>query len=96
MKGNMFTTKKAGLITKLLVCILLAYTVYMLINMQGRICSVNEEVIGLNQQVEAQIQRNAALAEAIENSSDENHKMDVAREKLGLVVPGEKVFEIAD
>ncbi len=96
MKGNMFTTKKAGLITKLLVCILLAYTAYMLINMQGRIRSVNEEVIGLNQQVEAQIQRNAALAEAIENSSDENHKMDVAREKLGLVVPGEKVFEIAD
>jgi cell division protein FtsB len=46
----------------------------------------------LTRQVAAQIQVNADLADAIEHSDDRDRKEDVAREKLGLVAPGEIIF----
>lgn len=96
MKGNLFTTKKAGLLTKIVIFVLLAYTVYMMIHMQNQISEANAEVSGLSQQVEAQIQRNAELTDAIVNSDDIEQKKDIARERLGLLEPGEKIFNFTE
>lgn len=92
----MLRTKKAGLLTKIVVFILLAYGIFSLLNLNRQITLAKDEYASLSQQTEAQRQRNAELSDAIENSSDPEHRKDIAREKLGLLEPGEKVFEITD
>jgi cell division protein FtsL len=88
----MAKTKKAGLLTKIVVLALLVYLATTLLNLQGRIASVQAERDSLTQQVTTQSQRNTQLEDAIENRDDPERINDVAREKLGLVAPGEKVF----
>ena len=48
------------------------------------------------EQVAAQKQVNADLADAVENSGDPARQSDIARDKLGLVEPGEYVFYFTD
>ena len=93
---KLFNAKKAGLLTKLVVFILLIYMTSSLMNMNTRIASAQESVGTLQQQVENQHQRNAELGEAIENSDDPDHRKDIARQKLELLEPGEKVFYFTD
>ncbi len=88
----MAQTKKAGFLTKIVVMVLLIYLATTLLDLRGRITSVRAERNALTQQVAAQSQRNAELADAVDNSNDPERISDVAREKLGLVEPGEKVF----
>ena len=96
MKGNLFILKKAGFLSKIVVAVLLVYIIYMMVLMQGRITAANDEVSSLTQQVETQIQRNAELDNAIVNSNDIEQQMDIARERLGLLAPGEKVFNFTE
>ena len=44
----------------------------------------------------AQKQVNADLADAVANSGDPERQADIARDKLGLVEPGEYVFYFTD
>lgn len=88
----MAKTKKAGFLTKIVVLALLIYMATALLDLRGLILSAREERDALEQQVADQSQRNAELADAVENSGDPGRVGDVAREKLGLVEPGEKVF----
>ena len=46
--------------------------------------------------MEEQKQINADLADAVENSNDPERQADLARDKLGLVEPGEYVFRFTD
>ena len=43
-----------------------------------------------------QTQANTELSTAIENRNDPSYLEDVARERLGLVAPNDRVFYIAD
>ena len=90
----MIRTKKAGLLTKLVVLALLIYLAIALLNLQGRIRQTQAERDSLSRQVAEQTQTNADLAEDIANPDDPDRIADIARDKLGLVVPGEKVFII--
>ena len=92
----MIKTKKAGLLTKIVVLALLTYSVIALWNLNSRIVHAKDEVATLKQQVETQNQQNTELIDAIENSNDPEHRKDIARQKLGLLEPGEKVFYITD
>jgi len=92
----MFKPKKAGLLTKIVVFVLMAYAVVALWNLNSRIAHAKDEVTTLKQQVEDQVQQNAELSDAIKNSDDPEHRKDIARQKLGLLEPGEKVFYITD
>ena len=42
------------------------------------------------------LQTNTELSNAIENRDDPSYVEDIAREKLGLVAPNDRVFNIAD
>ena len=85
-------TKKAGLLTKLVILALLIYLATSLLNLQGRIRETQAERDTLSRQVAEQTQVNADLAEDVANPDDP----DIARDKLGLVVPGEKVIVITN
>ncbi|MCC2259429.1 cell division protein FtsL [Intestinimonas aquisgranensis] len=89
-------TKKAGLLTKLVILALLIYLATSLLNLQSRIRQTQAERDALSRQVAEQTQVNADLAEDVANPDDPDRIADIARDKLGLVVPGEKVIVITN
>ena len=89
-------TKKAGLLTKLVILALLIYLATSLLDLQGRIRETQAERDALSRQVAEQTQVNADLAEDVANPDDPDRIADIARDKLGLVVPVEKVIVITN
>ena len=83
--------KRAGLLTKLVVIVLLVYLATSLLNLQGQIQTVQEEREELSQQVEEQRLANQQLQDALENSDDPETLERVAREK-GYVKEGETLY----
>lgn len=83
---------RAGLLTKLLILVLLIVAAVSLLTLNDRVEKATAENKELAHQVALQTQINADLADAIEHSDDLDRISDVAREKLGLVMPGEIIF----
>ena len=83
--------KRAGLLTKLVIVVLLVYLATSLLDLRGQIQSVQEERDTLEQQVEEQRLANKQLEDAIENSDDPETLERVAREK-GYVKEGETLY----
>ena len=92
----MFQSKKVGLLAKIILLILLAYMIFTLVSVRQKIADANAAVETLTQQVSDQTQTNTELSNAIENRDDPSYVEDIAREKLGLVAPNDRVFNIAD
>lgn len=85
-------TKKAGLLTKLVVLALLIYLSITLLDLRGQIRDAEAERDARQQEVDQQMQSNLALSSMLEKSDDPEALEDLARDRLGLVEPGEKVF----
>ena len=85
-------TKKASLLTKLVVLALLIGAATGLLNLRQQILTAQSDLAEAEAQVAAQKQVNADLSDAVENSDDP----DIARGKLGLVEPGEYIFRFTD
>lgn len=92
----MVRTKKAGLLTKIVVLALLIYMATALLNLQGQLKTARAEQDSLSRQLTAQTQTNADLADAVADPDDPDRIADIARDKLGLVAPGEKVFVVTN
>ncbi len=84
--------KRAGMLTKLLLAILLAATVTTFLNLQVQARELAEQQAVLERQNARQRQENEALAAAIADKDDPARIADVARERLGYVAPGEIGF----
>lgn len=85
-------TKKAGLLTKLVVLALLIYLSITLLDLRSQIQDAEAERDAKQQEVDQLTQSNLALSSMLEQSDDPDALEDLAREELGLVKPGEKVF----
>lgn len=92
----MFHSKKVGLLGRILLVLILAYMVYMLVSVRQEISAARTEVETLTEQVAEQEQYNTELSNAIENRDNPDFVEDIAREKLGLVSPSDRVFYITD
>ena len=64
----------------------------LLLSLNGKLTAARSELDLVKAQVTAQTQRNADLAEDVANADDPQRQEDIARDKLDLVIPGEKVF----
>ena len=84
--------KKAGLATKLVILILLIAVALALLSVREQLQTAQEQLDEVTRQVRAQTEINAGLAEDIANSGDAGRIEDIAREKLDLVEPDERVF----
>ena len=89
-------TKKASLLTKLVVLALLIGAATGLLNLRQLILTAQSDLAEAEAQVAAQKQVNADLSDAVENSDDPDRQADIARGKLGLVEPGEYIFRFTD
>lgn len=92
----MIRAKKVGLLVKIALLILLAYLIITLVNVRQQIGDAHAAIETLTEQVNDQTQANTELSNAIENRNDPSYLEDVARERLGLVAPNDRVFYIAD
>ncbi len=84
--------KRAGMLTKLLILILLVATVTTYLNLRKELRVLTAQQATLERRNEKQSQENDALAAAIEQKDDPERIAEVARERLGYVAPGEYVF----
>jgi cell division protein FtsL len=91
MKANI-KLKRAGFLTKIVVAILLVYMAITLLNLRSKIRDAEAELETYQTKIEAQQQLNAQLQSDVENGTAEDELEAIARYKLGLVAPGEKVF----
>ena len=92
----MLRAKKVGLLVKIALLILLAYLIITLVNVRQQIGDAHAAIETLTEQVNDQTQANTELSNAIENRNDPSYLEDVARERLGLVAPNDRVFYFAD
>ena len=87
--------KKAGLATKLVVLILLLAVSLALLSVRAQLQTAQDEFAQLEKQERSLIEVIAGLTEDIESRNDPDKIADIAREKLNLVEPGERVFAAA-
>ena len=92
----MLRAKKVGLLVKIALLILLAYLIITLVNVRQQIGDAHAAIETLTEQVNDQTPANTELSNAIANRNDPSYLEDVARERLGLVAPNDRVFYIAD
>ena len=88
--------KKASLLSKVVILALLIGAATGLLSMRSQLQTAQDDLADAQKQVEEQKQINADLADAVENSNDPERQADLARDKLGLVEPGEYVFRFTD
>mgnify|MGYP000843015612 CR=1 FL=1 len=84
--------KKAGIFTTLVIAVLMLYAVISLVMVHRQTRQLQDRAAVLQQQVSDMTQSNAELQYQIDHSDDDDMIESVAREKLGLVKPGEKIF----
>ncbi len=84
--------RRASWLTMIVVMGLIAYAVIALMNMRTKVAAATEMESELRHQVEQIQEENAALQYAIDNRYDDKTIEDIARDKLGLVLPDEKIF----
>ncbi len=85
-------TKRTGLLGKVVVLILLVAASIALLNMSSRLNSAVAARDALQTQVNEQTQHNAALQSDIENASDPEVIVEVAKQRLGLVSEDEVII----
>ena len=85
-------TKRAGLLTKVVVLALLIVVSISLLDLRARLASAEAHRDSLQSQVDEQTQHNAALQDDIDHRDDPVVILEVAKEKLGLVNEDEVIF----
>lgn len=84
--------ERSGLAAKLVILVLLIAVSLALLTIQGKLEQAQRELDAMTRLVQAQTEINADLTEDIANSGGADSIFDIARERLGLVEPDEKVF----
>ena len=83
--------KRAGIVTKIVIMVLMVYMAISLLTLRTQIQSAQKERDNLTGLVAAQRVDNQQLAEAIENCDDPEMLESVARDN-GYVMPGEALY----
>ena len=84
--------RSAGWLTALVIAGLMAYGCITLMNMRSKVAEAARTESQLQSEVSSIQETNASLRFAIENQDDPDTIEDIARDKLGLVMPDERIF----
>ncbi len=84
--------KRAGIITKVILLAIVLYAAVRLAMVHSQTQDLQRQIEQLEQQSQTLTEENAALEYQIAHSDDDETKEEIARDKLGLVKPGEKIF----
>ena len=84
--------KRSSLFMKIVILALLVYAAITLVGAKNRIATAREDQAVLQAKVDAALQENAELRFDLEHAEDPETIAEIARTKLGLVEPGEKIL----
>ncbi len=84
--------KRTGIVTKIVILAIIVYAGITLVSLKVQVSGARETRDELQNQVDSVLQTNTELQYAIDHSTDPETVEDIARNKLGLVKPGEKIF----
>ena len=84
--------KRAGIITKVILLAIVLYAAVRLAMVHSQTQDLQRQIEQLEQQSQTLTEENAALEYQIAHSDDDETKEEIARDKLGLVKAGEKIF----
>ena len=84
--------RSAGWLTAIVIAGLMAYGCISLMNMKSKVDEAAKTEAQLQAQLEAIQETNASLQFAIDNQDDPETIEGIARDKLGLVMPDERIF----
>ncbi len=84
--------KRSGMVIKIVILALIVYATISLVTTKGKISQAMEDQQQLQKQVDEALQENAGLQYDIDHAGDDETIEEIARSKLGLVKPGEKIF----
>lgn len=91
-RGGGVKFKKTGFLMKVVIAALIIYGVINVSGIRAQISEAERELLALQQQAEQLRRENAELEYDISHAGDDATIMDIARAKLGLVLPGEIIF----
>ena len=84
--------KRAGIITKVVILILVAYLAILLLSVRAQIRGAETNLQTLQTQVDEQTATNASLAADIADRNDPDTVLAIAKERMRLVESGEIIF----
>ena len=84
--------KRSSIFTKIVILALIVYAAISLTTTKSRIATAEADRVLLQAKVDAALQENAELEYDIAHAGDPETIAEIARSKLGLVMPGEKIF----
>jgi len=84
--------KRTGIVTKIVILAIIVYAGITLVSLKVQVSDARETRDQLQGKVDGVLQTNTELQYAIDHSTDPETIEDIARNKLGLVKPGEKIF----
>ena len=84
--------KRASIFTRIVILALIVYATVMLVNTRQQAMRADADRAALQAQVDAMLRENAELQYDIDHADDPEIIAEIARSKLGLVKPGEKIF----
>lgn len=85
--------KKSSLWIKLVILVLVVYATVTLVSLQSQITTKRAEMEALEKSIAAAEQEKQRLEDAIANMDTDAGVEEIARSKLGLVSPGEIIFQ---
>lgn len=83
---------RTGLLIKIVIAAIVIFAGVSIISLKSQISTAKEQQAQLQTQVDEALQENNELEYAISHANDPETIEDVARSKVGLVEPGEKIF----
>ena len=84
--------KRTGIVTKIVILAIIVYAGITLVSLKVQVSDAREAHDKLQSETDGVLQTNTELQYAIDHSTDPETIEDIARNKLGLVKPGEKIF----
>lgn len=84
--------KRSSLVTKVLILVLVVYATVTLVSLQSQVTEKEAQAAALQDDITAAQQENLRLEQAINALGTDEGVEAVARQKLGLVAPGEILF----
>lgn len=84
--------KRVSGLAKTATAVFAVYTAFTLVSLQLQIAEKKEEQALLQAQIEEQELRNAEIKALLESENSDDYVARIAREKLGYISPGERVF----
>lgn len=85
-------TRKVSLAAKAALLLVSVWAAFTIVSLQLKIMAKESEMSELQQQIDAQKLENRQIQDVLDSGDDAEYIARIAREKLGYISPGQKVF----